>query len=77
MGPFSGPQGTERIGESVVPAEDDEDPAQHRVKAEACRRLADLAEDAERKALWTERADKWEQLARKATKRLRTCPGVR
>jgi hypothetical protein len=46
-----------------------DDPAQLRLKAEACRRLADLAEDAQRKALWIERADHWEQLAAKATKR--------
>jgi hypothetical protein len=38
-------------------------------KAEACRRLADLADDEQRKALWIERADHWEQLAVKAAKR--------
>lgn len=45
-----------------------DDLAQLRLKAEACRRLADLAEDAERKALWLKRADDWEQLATKAAK---------
>jgi hypothetical protein len=32
-------------------------------KAEACRRLADLADDDHRKALWIERATEWERMA--------------
>ena len=36
------------------------------MKAEACRRLADLAEDAGRRAMWDERAEYWERLAAKA-----------
>jgi len=43
-----------------------DDPALLRLKAEACRRLADLFVEAVRKALWTERAYYWEQLATKA-----------
>ena len=43
-----------------------DDPALLRLKAEACRRLADMFVEAVRKALWTERADHWEQLATKA-----------
>jgi hypothetical protein len=45
-----------------------DDPAQFRLKAKACRRLADIAEDEQRRALWIERADHWEQLAAKAAK---------
>lgn len=45
-----------------------DEPAQLRLKAEACRRLADMHEDAKGKALWTERANHWEQLATKAEK---------
>jgi hypothetical protein len=48
-----------------------EDFAQLRRKAEACRRLADMSEDADRKAMWLERADYWEQLALKAPKQPR------
>ena len=33
------------------------------LKAEACRRLADKAENEWRKALWIERARHWDQLA--------------
>jgi hypothetical protein len=40
-----------------------------RQKAEACRRLADISESAERKALWLKRADEWEKLAIAAQKR--------
>jgi hypothetical protein len=47
-----------------------DDLAQLRRKAEACRRLADMSEDAKRKAMWLERADHWEQLAVKAAKHL-------
>jgi hypothetical protein len=34
-----------------------------RAKAEACRQLANIAEDEIRKALWLARADYWEKLA--------------
>lgn len=40
-----------------------------RQKAEECRRLADIGESAERKALWLTRADEWERLAIEAEKR--------
>jgi hypothetical protein len=40
-------------------------------KAEACRRLADLSEDLERKTLWIERATEWDRLASKASKQAR------
>jgi hypothetical protein len=46
-------------------------PDQLRLKAEACRRLADITEDAQRKALWIERGDYWEQVAAKAAKQPR------
>ena len=46
-------------------------PAQLRLKAEACRRLADLAEDAERETLWLIRANNWDQLATKAEQKSR------
>jgi hypothetical protein len=46
-----------------------DDPAQLRLKAEACRRLADLTKDAEHEALWQKRANEWEQLATRAEKR--------
>jgi hypothetical protein len=39
--------------------------AQHRIKAEACRRLADLAEDADSRTMWDERAEYWDRLAAK------------
>jgi hypothetical protein len=45
-----------------------DDAAELRRKAEACRRLADLSDNAKRKALWLERADNWEGLAIKAAK---------
>lgn len=46
--------------------------AQLRLKAEACRRLADISNDrTERRALWLKRAGDWEQLASKAEKQLR------
>jgi hypothetical protein len=48
--------------------------AEHRLKAEACRRLADLSEEDARKALWIERADYWEELAVKAAKAQRQKP---
>lgn len=37
--------------------------AQSRAKAEACRRLAALSKNAERKAFWMDRAAYWEGLA--------------
>jgi hypothetical protein len=43
--------------------------ADHRMKAEACRRLADLADDPQRKALWLERAEYREQRAAEAPKK--------
>jgi hypothetical protein len=48
--------------------------AEHRLKAEACRRLADLSEEDARKALWIERAGRWEELALKARKAKRQKP---
>lgn len=42
-----------------------------RLKGEACRRLADLSDNAERKAVWLKRADEWDELARNAEKQLR------
>ena len=48
-----------------------DDPAQHRLKAEACQRLADMYEDTKNKALWTKRARHWEQLAIETEKQLR------
>jgi hypothetical protein len=48
-----------------------DDPAQLRLKAEACRRLADMAEDAQRKILWIERAEYWDKLAIKTVKQPR------
>jgi hypothetical protein len=42
-----------------------------RLKAEACRRLAELSEDTKRAILWTERAAQWDRLAAKAAKRPR------
>jgi hypothetical protein len=43
-----------------------DDPAELRLKAEACRKLAGMFEEPERKALWIERAGQWEQLAIKS-----------
>jgi hypothetical protein len=43
--------------------------AELRLKAEACRKLAGMFEEPERKALWIERASHWEQLAKEAEKR--------
>jgi hypothetical protein len=36
---------------------------EYRRKAEACRRLADLSPEAERKAHWLEQAEEWDRLA--------------
>lgn len=57
-------QGRARVNNVNMPDE----AAQHRIKAEACRRLADLAEDADRRAMWDERAEYWDRLAAKAKK---------
>lgn len=46
-----------------------EDAAQLHLRAEACRRLADTSENAERKELWLDRANHWKKLALKAEKR--------
>jgi hypothetical protein len=46
--------------------------AEYRRKAEACRRLADLSAEAERK--WIEQAAEWEQRAAKTAKRERSVP---
>jgi hypothetical protein len=54
-----------------------DDPAQLRLKAEACRRLAEMPENAERKDLWLKRADDWDQLANEAEKKLRPKGGRR
>jgi hypothetical protein len=51
-----------------------QDNAQLRMKAEACRRLAELTEDAERKTVWLVRADHWESLAAKAERRQQRNP---
>ena len=45
-----------RSGTPLMPFALLDDPTQLHVKAEACRLLADTAEDAQRKALWIERA---------------------
>jgi hypothetical protein len=51
-----------------------DDVAQLRMKAEACRRLADLTEDAARRTIWLARADHWEQLAAKTEKKAKPRP---
>jgi hypothetical protein len=48
--------------------------AEYRRKAEACRRLADLSPETERKAYWIEQAAEWERRAAKAAKRERSIP---
>jgi hypothetical protein len=40
------------------------------LKAEACRRLADTAENEYRKAIWIERAHHWDQLAAEAANQM-------
>jgi hypothetical protein len=49
-----------------------------RRKAEACRQLADTAEDESRRGLWIERARHWEQLAAKTANqpKQQESPGV-
>jgi hypothetical protein len=44
------------------------------MKAEACRRLAELAETLERKAMWIERSVYWDEMAREAAKKERQVP---
>jgi hypothetical protein len=44
---------------------------EYRRKAEACRRLADLSPDTERKARWIAQATDWDQLAAEAVKQSR------
>lgn len=50
-------------------------PAQLRIKAEACRRLAEITTDASRRVHWLRRADDWEALANKAQRELRATAG--
>lgn len=45
-----------------------------RSKAEACRRLADMADDPLQKSLWGERADNWDVLAKQAEQAARRKP---
>lgn len=45
-----------------------------RAKAEACRRLADLSKDAERKAFWLDRAGYWKRLATNTARQRRYHP---
>ncbi len=47
----------------------EDESAQLHLRAEACRRLAETSENAERKELWLDRANHWEKLALKAEKR--------
>jgi hypothetical protein len=51
-----------------------EEPGHLRMRAEACRRLADIADDEANKALWLKRADHWEEMAAKAEKEILTRP---
>ena len=44
-------------------------PAELRQKAEACRKLAGMFEEPDRKVLWIERAGHWDQLAIEAERR--------
>jgi anti-sigma factor RsiW len=55
----------------------DDELAELRRKAEACRRLAGMDEDAARKALWLERADHWEKLAAKVAQQPQPHANVR
>ena len=41
-------------------------PALFRLKAETCRLLADTAENVVRNAIWLDRADYWDKLAKEA-----------
>lgn len=55
----------------LLPMMSNDKKANLRLKAEACRRLADMAEDAARKAQWLDRVDYWEQVAMKGARWLR------
>jgi hypothetical protein len=54
----------ERIGISMP-----DDPILLRLLAEACRKLAGVFEEPDRKVLWIERAGHWDQLATEAERR--------
>ena len=53
----------------------DKPPDLFRLKAEACRQLADTAENVVREAIWLDRADYWEQLAKEAERRIQATSG--
>jgi hypothetical protein len=44
---------------------------EYRRKAEACRRLADLSPESERRARWIEQAAEWDRVSAKALKQSR------
>lgn len=44
---------------------------EYRRKVEACRRLADMCPEVERKAHWMQQSTKWERLAAEAAKKSR------
>jgi hypothetical protein len=50
-------------------------PVELRRRAEACRRLADMAETEETRMAWLTRANEWERLATRAEKKLPQKPG--
>ena len=50
-------------------------PALLRLKAETCRLLADTAENVVRNAIWLDRADYWDKLAKEAEKLLQETSG--
>jgi glutamate racemase len=67
--PPAGRLGTKATISLTVPREmPDLNAAQCWHRAEACRRLVELAESPERKTLWAERADHWVKLALEAEK---------
>jgi hypothetical protein len=49
---------------------------QLRLKAEACRRLADITGDEQREAHWFLRAEHWDELSAEAAKQQRKLPQV-
>jgi hypothetical protein len=51
-----------------------EEPERYKMRAEACRRLAAIADTEENRALWLKRADHWEEMAVKAAKEILTKP---
>ena len=53
-----------------------DDPTQLHLKAEACQLLADTAEDAQRKALWIERAHHWQPQPRSNESRRKSRPAA-